>query len=209
MGWFTCNPTFAERLLRYGETSAQAPSGLSQALVTQLLITWGSDGFIRWLRGLGQQYTDRRDYFIDLLNAKFHVHTSVSEHDFWKGCTVYDAYPKTGGLSEKYGSFGQTKYFSFVAPSGGMFIWLKFYFDSHPESGKKPAETLEVQLWEELAKGGVLLAPGWFFSADQENIHNGKYEGHYRISFSTATFPEMEKAIDIIAKVTKLFLNGE
>jgi len=103
---------------------------------------------------------------------------------------------------------------------------LKFYFDSHPGFGKKPAETLEVQLWEEFAKGGVLIAPGWIFSADQETIPDGKYEGHYRISFSTATvrvcplwscnhlthtpqFPEMEKAIDIIASVMKAFLDGE
>ena len=201
LGWYTCNPTFAERLLRAGETSSQAPCGLSQALVTQLLITWKPDGYIRWLRGLGQQYTDRRDHFIDLLHAKFHVRTSVSEYNFWKGCTVYDAYPKAGHLSEK---FGQVKYFSFVAPSGGMFIWvralcashwqlglmyiqLKFYFDSHPEFGNKSAETLEMQLWDELAKAGVLVAPGWFFSADMESIPDGKYEGHYRISFSTAT----------------------
>jgi len=86
---------------------------------------------------------------------------------------------------------------------------LKFYFDSHPEFGKKSAEKLEMQLWEEFAKGGVLLAPGWFFSADQENIPDGNYEGHYRISFSTATFPDMERGIDIIAKVMKLFLGSE
>jgi len=87
-----------------------------------------------------------------------------------------------------------------------------------------------MQLWDEFAKGGVLIAPGWFFSADQETIPDGKYEGHYRISFSTATvrvclrwklqspdhnltrnlqFPEMERAIDILAEVMKVFLNGE
>jgi len=102
-------------------------------------------------------------------------------------------------------------------------LQLKFYFDSHPEFGEKSAETLEMQLWEEFAKGGVLLAPGRFFSADQENILDGKYEGHYRVSFSTVTvrvcprwscwhlihipqFLDMEKAIDVIAKVMKLFL---
>lgn len=188
-----------------GETSTQAPCGLGQALVTQLLVTWKPDGYIRWLRGLGQQYTDRRDHFIDVLNTKFHIRTSVSEHNSWKGCTVYDVYPKTGDLSEKYGSFGQAKHFSFVAPTAGMFIWvgvftctlrprlgltslqLKFYFDSHPEFGKESAETLEMQLWEEFAKRRVLLGPGWFFSADQEHIPDGKHEGHYRISFSTAT----------------------
>ena len=64
---------------------------------------------------------------------------------------------------------------------------LKFYFDSHPDFGKKSAGTLETQLWEEFLKGGVVLAPGWYFSADQDNILDGKYEGHYRMSFSTAT----------------------
>lgn len=172
--------------------------------MTQLLITWKPGGHIRWLRGLGQQYTDRRDHFIDLLRAKFHTLTSVSEHGFWKGCTVYDAYPKIGTLSEKFGAFGQVKYFSFVAPSAGMFIWvsvscssrrqlgltrtqLKFYFHSHPEFGKTSTETLEIRLWEELAKAGVLLAPGWMFSANQENTPDGKHEGHYRISFSMVT----------------------
>lgn len=208
LGWFTCNPTFAEMLLRQGQTSTQAPCGLSQALVTQLLITWKPDGYIRWLRGLGQQYTDRRDYLIDLLCAKFHIRTSVSELDIWKGCTVYDAYPRTGYLSEKFGSFGQTKYFSFVAPTAGMFIWLKFSFDSHPEFGRKSTETLEMQLWEEFGKAGVLVAPGWMFSADQESIPNDKHEGHYRISFSTATFPDMKRAVDIMAEVMKSFLEG-
>ena len=129
MGWFTCNPTFAEWLLRQGQTSTQAPCGLGQALVAQLLITWKPDGYIRWLRGLGQQYTDRRDHFIDLLNAKFRIRTSAPAQGFWKGCTVYDAYPKTGagGLSEKYDPSGQTKYFSFVAPSAGMFIWVSAF----------------------------------------------------------------------------------
>lgn len=109
---------------------------------------------------------------------------------------------------------------------GLTLLQLKFYFDSHPEFGKKSTETLEIQLWEELAKAGVLIAPGWIFSADQETIPDGKYEGHYRISFSTATvrvcllqscshltripqFSEMERAIDIIAKVVKAFLDGE
>ena len=103
---------------------------------------------------------------------------------------------------------------------------MKFHFDSHPEFGEKPAGTLEIQLWEKLAEGGVLLAPGWFFAADREDVPDGNREGHYRIPFSAAAvrfciyrsfkrltrvlqFPEMERAIDIIAKVTKLFFDGE
>ena len=51
LGWFTCNPMFAERLERQGETSTQSPCGLGQALVTKLLSTWKYEGYIRWLRG--------------------------------------------------------------------------------------------------------------------------------------------------------------
>lgn len=115
---------FAEKLFRLGDLSVLAPCGFSQALVAQLLITWKPDGYIRWLQGLGQQYTDRRDYFIDLLNAKFCIRTSVSDHNSWKGCTVYDAYTKTGELSKNYGIPGRVKKFSFVAPSSGLFIWV-------------------------------------------------------------------------------------
>ena len=43
-------------------------------------------------------------------------------------------------------------------------------------------ETLEMQLWEKIAEAGVLMAPGWYFSATE--IDSG--EGHYRISFSQA-----------------------
>ena len=92
--------------------------------MAQLLITWTPDGYLRWLRGLGQQYTDRRDQLIDLLNAKFHLRTTTSEHHFWKGCVVYDAYPRTGDLDEKCDTFGRVKHFSFVAPSAGMFLWV-------------------------------------------------------------------------------------
>jgi len=66
-----------------------------------------------------------------------------------------------------------------------------------------------MRLWERFVQGGVLLVPGWLFSADQENTPDGRYEGHYRISFSTATFPEMEKGIDIIAKVMKSVLDDK
>jgi aromatic amino acid aminotransferase I len=69
LGWFTCSPLFAERLERQGETTTQAPCGFGQvrlatlsrgslafsrfiqSLVTQLLLTWKFDGYVRWLHG--------------------------------------------------------------------------------------------------------------------------------------------------------------
>lgn len=52
LGWITCNPLFAERLLRASESSSGAPCGFVQALVSKLLVEhWGQAGYIRWLKG--------------------------------------------------------------------------------------------------------------------------------------------------------------
>jgi hypothetical protein len=52
LGWTTCNPVFAERLERANESSTQAASGMSQALVGSLLAEqWGYTGYLRWLKG--------------------------------------------------------------------------------------------------------------------------------------------------------------
>ncbi len=42
-----------------------------------------------------------------------------------------------------------------------------------------------MQLWIDLAEAGVLFAPGWMFSAKEENT-DAFGEGHFRISFSNA-----------------------
>jgi hypothetical protein len=66
-------------------------------------------------------------------------------------------------------------------------LQIKFYFGPMCSSrnGSDKA-TLEVRLWEKLAKGGVLFVPGWFFSADEDANPDTETEGHYRISFSSA-----------------------
>ena len=58
------------------------------------------------------------------------------------------------------------------------------HFDSHPSFKAGDEETLEMQLWKNLAEEGLLLAPGWFFAADDEVSDAG--QGHFRISFSNA-----------------------
>lgn len=213
LGWHTCNPLFAERLERQGETSAQAPCGFGQSLVTQLLMTWKYDGYIRWLHGLAVQYKARRDFFIDCLADEFHFEPSSSEISFWKGCQVFDAYPKQSGkrlfMSEK--GLG-TKLFSFVPPSSGMFIWIQIHFENHPtyrsRHADEPDERLEMQLWTKIAEAGVLVSPGWFFAADTENPPTDEVEGHFRISFSNSDFESLKKAVHVFSKCTKDFFKA-
>ncbi|KZT05602.1 PLP-dependent transferase [Laetiporus sulphureus 93-53] len=206
LGWHTCNPLFAERLERHGETTAQAPCGFGQSLVTQLLLTWKQDGYVRWLRGLAVQYKSRRDFFIDCLGEEFHLVPSSSEVSYWKGCDVFDAYAKTGKelVTTEKGAIG-TRLFSFVPPSSGMFIWMRLFFGNLPAYRRDPEETPELQLWTKLADAGVLISPGWFFAADTLNPPTDEMEGHYRISFSNADFEALKKAVQIFAKVTKDF----
>jgi aromatic amino acid aminotransferase I len=63
LGFVVSNARFSERLLRGAEVSTQQPSGLSQVLIAEALKSWGSDGWVRWLRGLRGEYRTRRGTF--------------------------------------------------------------------------------------------------------------------------------------------------
>jgi aromatic amino acid aminotransferase I len=52
LGWTTCNPLFATVMENYSANKTNQSSGISQAMVMQLVSKqWGYDGYIRWLRG--------------------------------------------------------------------------------------------------------------------------------------------------------------
>ena len=60
---------------------------------------------------------------IDCLADEFHLQeSSVVSQGAWAGCKVLEAWSKPDGkMTDK--SLG-TKYFSFVPPTSGMFIWV-------------------------------------------------------------------------------------
>ncbi|KAJ8701767.1 hypothetical protein PTI98_000520 [Pleurotus ostreatus] len=204
LGWFTCNSTFAERFERQGETTTQAPCGYGQSIVTALLLNWGYDGYIRWLRALASQYQLRRDFILDCLGDEFHLKLHYETSGVWSGCDIYRAYgkaPADVAFNEKLTTIKPM--FSLVPPTSGMYIWLQLHLDNHP-SFDGNGETLEMQLWIDLAEAGVLFAPGWMFSAKEENT-DVPGEGHFRISFSNADFEVMKKAITIFGVVIRKF----
>ncbi|EJF62296.1 PLP-dependent transferase [Dichomitus squalens] len=211
LGFFTCNPVFAERLERIGETSTQAPCGFGQSLITQLLTTWQFDGYARWLQGLAAQYTSRRNSFIDALQSEFHLRVSVGTAGSWKDCVIYTASAKArrgDAMSEKAALFGQGKpLFSFVPPSAGMFLWLKFHWDNVPGFKEGDEDTLEMKLWKKLAKAGVLVVPGRFFASDEDEV--SPVEGHFRISFSYASNEAFKKSAKILSEVVGDFFHHQ
>ncbi|KAH7879766.1 pyridoxal phosphate-dependent transferase [Lentinula edodes] len=189
LGWFTCNPMFAERLERTAETSSQAPSGFTQIYVASLLLKWHYEGYIRWLKALRLQYKQRRDYFLDCFADEFHLKATLSTEGYTAGAHIYHASlkPKRSFvlLSEKDVAYSKPL-FSFVPPSSGMFLWLELHLDDHPSFSSLGYKALEMKLWTEIADAGVLFAPGAMFFATPVEDDTPGY-GHFRISFSNST----------------------
>ncbi|KAI4520693.1 PLP-dependent transferase [Schizophyllum commune Loenen D] len=62
LGFIISNPFFHERLGRATEVLTQTASGWSQTVFSELVHTWGQDGYIRWLAGISEAYTVRRNW---------------------------------------------------------------------------------------------------------------------------------------------------
>ncbi|GAA5984700.1 hypothetical protein JCM5350_007921 [Sporobolomyces pararoseus] len=229
LGFTVASPIIAERLEKANESSTQSASGFSQALVGKLLAEeWGLKGYIRWLKGIKAQYRDRRDLMVDLLvdstNAGLEARESEGMYELY---TPIARDEKGFSLMRNVGEKeNEKKILSFVAPQGGMFIWLRVHFAQHPSYGKLSLSYLLQSLWTDLAEHSVLVAPGSMFSGRafpptvptdelndfteeswNESVDEKEGDGFFRISFSTASPEEMKKATAIIGKrVEKFFI---
>ncbi|OAX41341.1 PLP-dependent transferase [Rhizopogon vinicolor AM-OR11-026] len=211
LGWFTCNPLFAERLERQGETTTQAPCGFGQSIITKILTHWSYDGYIRWLRGIRTEYQQRRNFFVDCLAEEFHLQPMPADTvaDIWQGCIVYQASSKVKTIAEKHATQNLTM-LSFVPPVAGMFVWMKLHLDQHPSFSPGDENALEMKLWTKLAENGVLFAPGWMFSAKELTGDTDHADsGHFRVSFSNVEFPDLKKAVTIFGRVIREFFEED
>ncbi|GAA5849914.1 hypothetical protein JCM5353_009063 [Sporobolomyces roseus] len=228
LGFTVASPIIAERLEKANESSTQSASGFSQALVGKLLCEeWGFTGYLRWLKGIKAQYRDRRDLMVDLLvencSAGLDARQLSSENENER---VWGIFMKDQGSlmsQEKGGSeaVGGKKILSFVAPQGGMFIWLRIHFASHPSFHLLPVSKLLESLWEDLAEHNVLVAPGSMFSGREfppklptqefddfdfsASVEPESGDGFFRIAFSTASQEQMKEATRIIGKRVEKF----
>ena len=220
LGWTTCNPLFATIMEDYGACKTNQASGISQALVIQLVSKeWGYDGYIRWLRGIGAQYTKRRDFMVDCFFEHLGLRLTENHALSQTGATVYDAYARPfgcmhHGFEEKFPSNDQTL-FSFSIPNSGMFLWIKVHLKHHRDWVPHPApgSALEFKLWTDLAEAGVIVAPGYMFSTDDRDMpasaaskmHSRAEYAHMRISFSSATDEDTKKGIRTFVEVMLKF----
>ncbi|GAA5843364.1 hypothetical protein JCM11251_002460 [Rhodosporidiobolus azoricus] len=218
LGFFVSNPLFSERLLRATEVETQTPSGWSQGIVYDLLNRWGRDGYLSWLSNLRTQYQIRRDGMCAAISSVFTAlpaSSSATGIPGAEGIAVYS--PNTDPSSVKE---DQLPLFSLVAPTGGMFLWCRFYlagasrFRELASDGKTmdPEKTFVDELFLALAQNSVLLTPGSYYvpyiSQEKETTKaRGAEEqiGYFRFAFSLSTNEEMLEGIKRLEQVVKQY----
>jgi DNA-binding transcriptional MocR family regulator len=203
LGWITAQPALVERILRITETSTQQPSGFVQSMIAELIMGpqsssdpgkggaadgsgWKVDGWVRWLEGLRGNYERRMSTMCDTLN---------------KGREAVKA-GRRKSLSEVVGDddwavVEKTQIFSFVRPLGGMFVWVRFDFSSHPLAKEVPAARLSRALWIFwTAKPYLcLVAPGAMFAAS-EAIRDNDSHNCFRLCFAACPAEDVENITD-------------
>ncbi|KAF2198808.1 PLP-dependent transferase [Delitschia confertaspora ATCC 74209] len=198
LGWITAQPALVERILRITECSTQQPSGFVQAMIAELIMGpsnssdpgrggaadgsgWKVDGWVRWLEGLRGNYERRMNKMCDILDD---------------GKVLLKQYSRLADdVEDEWAIIKTTKIYDFVRPLGGMFIWVRFDFTSHPlyKAKKYTLAELSRGLWVYFTKSPykVLVAPGTMF-APTEEIREGDAWNCFRLCFAAIDEDEVE-----------------
>ena len=203
LGWITAQPALVERILRITECSTQQPSGFVQSMIAELLMGpqsshdpgrggaadgsgWNVDGWVRWLEGLRGNYERRMQTMCDTLDEG----KTAVKAGRRRSLTALTA---AADDSDDWAVVETTQIYSFVRPLGGMFVWLRFDFTSHPLAKSIPAARLSQALWVFWTQKPYLclVAPGAMFAATQE-IRDTDSFNCYRLCFAACPAEEVE-----------------
>ncbi|KAI4163691.1 MAG: hypothetical protein LQ342_002725 [Letrouitia transgressa] len=201
LGWITAQPALCERLLRITETSTQQPSGFVQSVIAQMIVGphdpngrggatddagWETDGWVRWLEGLRGNYERRMQTMCNILESGKRLVKSGRRRSMADDWSVVET----------------VSMYDFVWPLGGMFVWIKLNFETHPLWKEVDHEKLSHGFWVHLTtdKYLVLVAPGSMFATTEE-IRVGKSWSYFRICFAAVDEPD-------VAKTSHRFVEG-
>ncbi|OJD33470.1 aromatic amino acid aminotransferase [Diplodia corticola] len=238
LGWLTAQPAIVERILRLTETSTQQPSGFVQSMIAELIMGpqskqdgggadgrggWDVSGWVRWLEGLRGNYERRMNAMCDVLDAGKHLLKTGRRHSLSTLVHPSSSNGTAEDLDEdEWAVVESTQIYSFVRPLGGMFVWLRFDFRSHPLSSSRktssssssssssstsspttiPPARLSRALWVFLttAPHRVLVSPGAIF-APTPDIAARDAHNCFRMCF--AACPDAD-----VVPITRRFVRG-
>lgn len=141
---------------------------------------WKMDGWVRWLAGLRGEYERRMNRMCNILDENaFQLKQSTPVRD----------------ADSDWGVITKTRLISFDWPRGGMFVWIRIHFESHPLFGVEgndiavldgPALATAFLMHCTHKPQLVLGAPGAMFSATPE-IMKERGWGYIRLCFAAET----------------------
>ncbi|KAK2759685.1 aromatic amino acid aminotransferase [Colletotrichum kahawae] len=222
LGWITAQPAIIERLLRITEVTTQQPSGFVQSTVAELVMGeqppavrsafaaltsrqkqtfegWKMDGWVRWLEGLRGVYERRMNRMSSILDdgavqLKQSTPRSVEDAD--------------------WGVVSKTRLYEFDWPRGGMFIWLRMRFETHPLwmatggkvlpliDGEKLSTALMIYATQKPFR--VLVSPGMMFSATPA-IRAERGWAYFRLCFAAETEENVDRCSERLAEAIQRF----
>jgi DNA-binding transcriptional MocR family regulator len=212
LGWITAQPAIIERILRITESSTQQPSGFVQSMISELIMGpqpvasefnklsrkdqasftgWNVDGWVRWLEGLRGTYERRMNRMCTYLeDGRFQLK---------QGTPV-----KTS--ESDWAVISKTQMYELDWPRGGMFVWVKMHFETHPLWSVVPGAKLGSSLWVFMTTSPylVLVAPGLMFSPTPE-IAEAEGWKYYRLCFAAVDEEEVDKSSKRFAEAIKAF----
>lgn len=220
LGWITAQPAFIERLLRITEASTQQPSGFVQSIMSELVLGpdhsglskslkdgkgplpdgqgWKADGWVRWVEGLRGNYERRMNLMSRILDANKFLVKSGRRNSLADETEDVDEW----SVIEK------TQLYSFDWPVGGMFLWLKVHFESHPlfSTYKKQPSRLSTALWIfwTTQPYNVLVGPGAMFSPTEEIAEANGWR-YFRLCFAAINEEDLGSVVQRLADGTAAF----
>jgi len=189
LGWITAQPALVERILRITETSTQQPSGFVQSMIAELILGpdhsglddpkktskggkgglpdgegWKAAGWVRWLEGLRGNYERRMQKMCRILeDGKYQVKSGRR-----------NSLADTAEDDDEWSVVEKTQMLTFEWPVGGMFIWLRILFETHPlystyaKANELPRLSRALWLFWTTKPYLILVSPGSIFSPTDE-----------------------------------------
>ncbi|RMY71291.1 hypothetical protein D0863_05261 [Hortaea werneckii] len=206
LGWISAQPALVERILRITETTTQQPSGFVQSLIAELVLGpdheglndpptkhlkggkgglpagqgWKADGWVRWLEGLRGNYERRMKLMCATLDSGRDLIKSGRRNSLTNAPTTFAGEADEADEDDEWAVIETSPLYSFDWPVGGMFIWLRIHFASHPlyttyrKSAQLPRLSRALWIFWIRKPHLVLVSPGSIFSpTDQIREESG------------------------------------